>query len=161
MSLEVRPARGTEREAVLRLRIDGVRRGFADCGDPAIVDTLVADIADPEQLDRDLADPSCYVIVAAKGDRVVGTAALQVDGDVGRMSSVAVAVAGHGIGSELMHCRLELARRLYLRKVWLETDTVNPEGVAHAERHGFTAVASRPGRRIPGNRVIRYERELD
>jgi N-acetylglutamate synthase-like GNAT family acetyltransferase len=128
---------------------------------PEILNTLVRERTNRSQLIDELQKADCFVLVAVDGaGRIVGTAQLDVDADAGSLSACAVAEGGRGIGSALMQARLEIARSLGLTTAWLETDTVNPEGMAHAVRHGLTPVCRRPGRLIPGNVVVRFERQL-
>lgn len=159
--VHVREARAADIADVLHIRRIGAQLAFARCIDrTSIFEALVDERVDPGKLERELADPNCHVFVAILDDRVVGTAQLDVEGDAGEMSACSCAIRGHGIGSALMRARIAVARDRGLRKVWLETDTVNPNGMAHAIRHGFRPVESRPGMRIPGNRVVLYERSL-
>lgn len=159
--LVVRAAEEADRSEILALRKTGAEAAFASCGDDSsLLQRLVKIRTDPNKLTRELAEPECHVLVASSGNRVVGTAMLVVSGEEGELAAAVSAVGRRGIGSALMRARISLARELGLKKVWLETDTVNPHGIAHAVRHGFVAVADRPGATIPHNHVIRYELSL-
>ena len=64
-------------------------------------------------------------LVAKDGARVVGSAALELYGEVGLLRSVAVdeGVRGRGLGVRLTRAALELARARGLRTVYLLTET--------------------------------------
>lgn len=81
-----------------------------------------------EQFDlpRDgLADRLATTLVARIGGRVVGTAALEVFGDLALLRSVAVAAAhrGQDIGQQLTEAALNLAQAQGIRDVYLLTET--------------------------------------
>ena len=72
-----------------------------------------------------LAEHVASTIVAKDGGRVVGSAALELYGDVGLLRSVAVdeGVRGQGLGRRLTRAALDLARPRGLRTVYLLTET--------------------------------------
>lgn len=159
LNVQVRLARPDDSSGILRLRAQGAREAFAVIGEsPELLQRFVDERTDPSKLAVELADDNCYVFVATASGEIVGTAMLEVHNRLGELSACVSQGPGRGIGSALMSARLGLARELRLTRVWLETDTVNPAGIRHAERHGFEPVARRPGRRIRGNEVVRYER---
>ncbi len=159
--INTRIALPEDRERILELRRLGAERAFASVSEGTrIYNALVETRADPVKLDEQLESDHAFVMVATIGGKVVGTAQLEVVDGVGEMSAAATVRPDAGIGSALMRARLELAGEFALSKVWLETDTVNQDGVAHAVRHGFKSVSVRPGRTVPGNSVVRYERDL-
>jgi amino-acid N-acetyltransferase len=72
-----------------------------------------------------LADHLDTTLVARNGDRVVGSAALELYGAAALLRSVAVApeLRGLGHGEELTRRALELARQRTIRTVYLLTET--------------------------------------
>ena len=161
-SWRVREATSDDIDAIVGLRAGGAAAAFAGASHlPEIYATLILEFMDRQELERALGDPACHVFVATdREEHVVGTAQLTVDQSAGQLSACAAAIHGKGIGSALMRTRIETARRLGLSMVWLEIDTINPGGMAHAARHSFTPGATRPGRLIPENKVVRFELEL-
>lgn len=161
-SFNIRPAREEDLDLILKIRENGVRNAFAACTDiPDTVNELVAELANPETVKIDLEDPEVYVLVAVdEDDDIVGTAKLKLDEDAGELCSCFCEVRGQGMGQQFIEERMKIAASLGLEKVWFETDTINPGGMAHAKKNGFREVASRPGKRVPNNFVIRYEKEL-
>ena len=77
--------------------------------------------------------------MARAGSRVVGTAAPELLGDTALLRSVAVeaALRGQGIGHQLTHAALDLARALGIREVYLLTETA----AAFFPRFGFQPIA--------------------
>jgi amino-acid N-acetyltransferase len=72
-----------------------------------------------------LAEHLASALVARDGDRIIGSVALEVHGQVGLLRSVAVdeAVRGRGLGARLTAAALELARARRLRTIYLLTET--------------------------------------
>jgi len=64
-------------------------------------------------------------LVARDGDRIVGTAALELYGGSALLRSVAVAgeLRGQGVGQALTNAALDLAKRRGVRTVYLLTET--------------------------------------
>jgi amino-acid N-acetyltransferase len=92
-----------------------------------------------------LAEHLDTTLVAQDGDRVVGSAALELYGAAALLRSVAVApgLRGLGHGEELTRRALELARRRRIRTVYLLTETAG----GFFPRFGF--------RTVPRNEVDR------
>ena len=72
-----------------------------------------------------LAPHLANLLVAADGDRIVGSAALEIYADAALLRSVAVrqALRGRGLGVALTLAALDLARERGLRAVYLLTET--------------------------------------
>ena len=158
----IRKAVPEDADDILRIRENGVRNAFAACTDiPETVDELVAELANPETVSKDLQDLDVHVLVAVDDeDAIIGTAKLRIGDDPGELCSCFCEVRGQGMGQQFIEERMKIASELGLEKVWFETDTINPGGMAHAKKNKFKEVASRPGKRVPNNFVIRYEKEL-
>jgi amino-acid N-acetyltransferase len=77
-------------------------------------------------------------VVAEEGPALVGCAGIERYGDVGLLRSVAVseAVAGAGLGTELVAWSLQLARQLGLRSLFLLTTTA----ADYFSRFGFQPI---------------------
>lgn len=75
-----------------------------------------------------VADHIASALVAKDGDRVVGSAALELYGPSALLRSVAVDehLRGRGVGQRLTHEALELARGHGVRVVYLLTETAAP-----------------------------------
>jgi len=162
--IEIKKAKAEDSPEIVQIRRKGAEDAFGASfalEDKSIFNALVEERADPEKLKKDLSDPQKHVFVAIYKGKLAGTSLLAVqDDNSGELSSTACAVHGEGIGSALINARIDLARELGLDRVWLETDTINPGGMAHASRHGFKEIASRPGKTVPGNHVITFEMKL-
>ena len=77
-------------------------------------------------------------IVAKEGERVVGCAAVEVYGTAGLLRSVAVEVSlrGLGMGQQLTHAALDLARGRGVRTAYLLTETAGE----YFPRFGFRRI---------------------
>lgn len=161
MSFQIKEAGPEDKETVLALRVNGVQDSFANYqGDRAIIEDLISELASETRVEEDISNPDKHLLLALKDDEVVGTAVLDIKDNQGELRSCFCQLKGQGVGSALLHARVDIAREKGLDKVWIETDTINPGGIAHAERHGFKAVASRAGKRIKDNEVITYQLDL-
>ena len=86
----------------------------------------IAELLELSKLPRDgLADHMATALVARKGDRIVGSAALEMYGSSALLRSVAVDAArrGQGLGQRLTQAALDLARRRGVAAVYLLTET--------------------------------------
>ncbi len=105
----------------------------AQPGDAARVRTLLAAESLPvEGVDDDLMQ---HTSVAVRGDTVVGSASIEVHGEVGLLRSVVVATSlrGRALGRRLVEDRIAWARTRGLHTVALFTETAHE----FFQRHGF------------------------
>ncbi len=72
-----------------------------------------------------LSDHVSTTLVAREDQAIVGSAALEIYGTTALLRSVAVAdhLQGQGVGQQLTHAALNLARQLDVTKVYLLTET--------------------------------------
>ena len=159
--ITVRAATAADTDAILEVRHTGAKTAFGAASDhPDVFAALVDERRAPEKLIQEFGNESCYLLVAELDGLVVGSAALTTEGDSGEMNACFCSVRGRGVGSALMNARLDLARKLGLTSVWIETDTINIGGIMHAQRHGFQETAWRRGKTVPGNYMFTFRREL-
>ena len=89
----------------------------------------------PDELEWDEFDETATHFIASIDGKVIGTARLKTDGQIGRM-----AVLKHyrdlGIGSQLLQLALATAQDKHYPKVYLHAQV---EAIPFYERHGFTA----------------------
>lgn len=158
----IKAAQPEHASEIIRIRQNGVRNAFAECDIPETVDALVDMLANPETVEADLQDPDIHVLVAVDDNQeIVGTAKIKVGtDDPGELCSCFCEIRGQGMGQQFIEERMKIARDHGLEKVWFETDTINSGGMAHAKKNQFQEVASRPGKSVPNNFVIRYEKTL-
>jgi len=89
----------------------------------------------PEELEWDEFDETSTHFIASIGDKIIGTARLKTDGQVGRMA-VLEPYRKHGIGSQLLQLVLSTAQDKHYPKVYLHAQV---EAIPFYEKHGFTA----------------------
>lgn len=133
---------------------------------PADVDSIMAletsifqtDAWSPAMMARDVADPSCYYLVAFPPDdpaRIEAYAGLlaprgAVEGDI-QTIGVAESARGHGLGRTLMLTLIGEARKRGAREVFLEVRADNPPAQRLYRRLGFEDVGVRRGYYQPDN----------
>jgi len=106
--------------------------------DPADL-PAVLDLLERSRLPGDgLAEHAATLLVARDGDRIVGSAALELYGTAALLRSVAVDPdrRGTGLGQRLTSAALELARQRGVRTVYLLTETAGD----FFPRFGFRAI---------------------
>ena len=113
--------------------IDIAQAGAADL--PEIIGLLERSRLPPDGLAEHVAS----TVVAKDGERIVGSAALELYGGVGLLRSVAVdeGLRGRGLGVRLTTAALDLARARGLRTVYLLTETAGE----FFPRFGFRPIA--------------------
>ena len=94
---------------------------------------FVVEQAVPEDLDFDGVDPVCRHALASCGNEVVATGRMQPDGHIGRIA-VLKAWRGRGIGSALVRCFMDMAKRKGLDHVYLNAQI---SAVGFYEKLGF------------------------
>lgn len=112
----------------------------------------------PEMMARDVADPSCYYLVAFPPDapeRIEAYAGLlaprgALEGDI-QTIAVAEPARGHGLGRTLMLSLIGEARKRGAREVFLEVRADNPSAQRLYRRLGFEDVGVRRGYYQPDN----------
>jgi amino-acid N-acetyltransferase len=115
---------------------DTAEIGLARTGETEAVGRLLHDSGLPDAGVDQLGET---LLVARSGDRIVGSAALELYPPAALLRSVAVDPArrGSGLGVELTEAALALARELGLERLFLLTETA----AAFFPRFGFRAVA--------------------
>ncbi len=88
----------------------------------------------PEDMEWDEYDDSATHFLASLDNRVIATARLKTDGQIGRMAVLAE-YRNKGIGSELLHFILLTARHQKLKKAYLHAQV---SAVPFYKKHGFT-----------------------
>ncbi|WP_428669084.1 GNAT family N-acetyltransferase [Reyranella sp.] len=96
------------------------------------------------------------VLVATDGDRVVGVARVEHDGELGVMF-VDPPAMGRGAGRALFEAAAALARRLGARSMPILAD---PNAAPFYERMGARFVSHAPSDAIPGRTLPLYEYDL-
>ncbi|GAB3457797.1 GNAT family N-acetyltransferase [Kineococcus endophyticus] len=122
--------------AALRAYYDDiVTRWYGRAATTAEVDELVAGSGD----DR-LAPPDGLLLLARRGEDVLGCAGLRVLGDIGEVTRLHVtsAARGHGVGTRLLRALEEEARARGLQVLRLETRDDLVEARRLYARHGYT-----------------------
>jgi len=112
----------------------------------------------PAMMARDVADPSCYYLVAFPPDepeRIEAYAGLlaacgAVESDI-QTIAVAESARGHGLGRTLMLSLIGEARKRGSREVFLEVRADNPPAQRLYRRLGFEDVGVRRGYYQPDN----------
>ncbi len=112
----------------------------------------------PEMMARDIADPSCYYLVAFDPDaptRIVAYGGLlaprgAAEGDI-QTIAVADEARRHGLGRTLMLALIGEARKRGAREVFLEVRADNPEAQRLYRRLGFEDLGIRKGYYQPDN----------
>lgn len=119
---------------------------------------FVTDAWSPEMMARDIADSSCYYLVAFppdEPDRIVAYAGLLAprgahEGDI-QTIAVAEEARGHGLGRTLMLSLINEARTRGAREAFLEVRADNPQAQRLYRRLGFEDVGIRKGYYQPDN----------
>jgi predicted GNAT family N-acyltransferase len=88
----------------------------------------------PEELEWDGFDETATHIVASIDGKIIGTARLKTDGQIGRMA-VLKPYRNNGIGSRLLQLVLTIAQEEQYPKVYLHAQV---EAIPFYEKHGFT-----------------------
>lgn len=88
----------------------------------------------PEELEWDEYDDSSTHFLATLDNKVVATARLKPDGQIGRMA-VLSEYRNQGVGSALLQLVLENAGSQNLKQVYLHAQV---DAIAFYEKHGFT-----------------------
>jgi len=97
-----------------------------------------------------------HVLVATDGDRVVGVARVEPDGELGMMF-VDPPAMGRGTGRTLFAAAAALARRLGARSMPILAD---PNAAPFYERMGARFVSHAPSDAIPGRTLPLYDYDL-
>jgi ribosomal-protein-alanine N-acetyltransferase len=119
---------------------------------------FVSDAWSTAMMARDIADPSCYYLVAFPPDephRIVGYAGLlaprgATEGDI-QTIAVQPDARGHGLGRVLMQTMISEARKRGAREVFLEVRADNPSAQGLYASLGFEGVGTRKGYYQPDN----------
>lgn len=119
---------------------------------------FVSDAWSPEMMARDIADPSCYYLVAFppdEPDRIVAYAGLLAprgahEGDI-QTIAVAEEARGHGLGRTLMLSLIGEARKRGAREAFLEVRADNPQAQRLYRCLGFEELGIRKGYYQPDN----------
>jgi [ribosomal protein S18]-alanine N-acetyltransferase len=119
---------------------------------------FVTDAWSPEMMARDIADPSCYYLVAFPPDEpghIVGYAGLLAprgahEGDI-QTIAVAEEARGQGLGRTLMLSLIGEARKRGAREAFLEVRADNPQAQRLYRRLGFEELGIRTGYYQPDN----------
>ena len=88
-----------------------------------------------EELEWDEYDDSSTHFLVTLADKVIATARLKADGQIGRMAVLAE-YRNRGIGSELLHFVLQHAASLNLKQIYLHAQL---DAIPFYEKQGFTA----------------------
>jgi N6-L-threonylcarbamoyladenine synthase/ribosomal-protein-alanine N-acetyltransferase len=112
----------------------------------------------PTMMARDIADPSCYYLVAFEPDephRIDAYAGLLApkgasQGDI-QTIGVAESARGQGLGRTLMHALITEARKRGAREIFLEVRADNPTAQRLYLRLGFEELGVRRGYYQPDN----------
>ncbi|RNE64065.1 ribosomal protein S18-alanine N-acetyltransferase [Cryobacterium tepidiphilum] len=113
--------------------------------------TFESDAWSPGMMARDLADPSCYYLVAFPPDDpdtiVAYAGVLAPGGAESDIQTIAVAeeARGHGLGRTLMQSLISEARKRGARTVFLEVRADNPGAQRLYQRLGFDEIGVRRG----------------
>jgi len=133
---------------------------------PADVDAIMVletgifenDAWSPAMMARDVADPSCYYLVAFPPDhpaqiQAYGGLLAPAGAPEADIQTIAVAESarGHGLGRALMLTLIGEARKRGAREVFLEVRADNPSAQRLYRRLGFDDVGVRRGYYQPGN----------
>jgi predicted GNAT family N-acyltransferase len=89
----------------------------------------------PDELEWDEFDETATHIVASIDGKIIGTARLKTDGQIGRMA-VLKPYRNHGIGSRMLQLVLTFAQENHYPKVYLHAQV---EAIPFYEKHGFAA----------------------
>lgn len=89
----------------------------------------------PDELEWDEFDETATHIVASIDGKIIGTARLKTDGQIGRMA-VLKPYRNQGIGSRLLQLVLTTAQGKQYPKVYLHAQV---EAIPFYEKHGFTS----------------------
>lgn len=89
----------------------------------------------PDELEWDEFDETATHIVASIDGKIIGTARLKTDGQIGRMA-VLKPYRNQGIGSRLLQLVLTTAQDKQYPKVYLHAQV---EAIPFYEKHGFTS----------------------
>ena len=89
----------------------------------------------PDELEWDEFDETATHIVASIDGKIIGTARLKTDGQIGRMA-VLKPYRNQGIGSRLLQLVLTFAQENHYPKVYLHAQV---EAIPFYEKHGFAA----------------------
>jgi len=142
MAWQLRHARPGDLDAIMAL-------------ETSIFDT---DAWSPAMMARDVADPSCYYLVAFHPDhpeRIDAYAGLLAPNGAAEADIQTIAVAeparGHGLGRALMQTLIGEARKRGAREVFLEVRADNPSAQRLYRRLGFDGVGVRRGYYQPDN----------
>jgi GNAT superfamily N-acetyltransferase len=138
--LEIRPATTGDIPAIVAMLADdplGAQRESPDDLAPYIT-----------ALDRLASDPRQHLVVAVRGDRVVGTLQLTVVPGLSRRGSTRSIIEGvrihadergSGLGTELIEWAIAESRRQHCQLVQLTSDNTRTDAHRFYERLGFTA----------------------
>ncbi|MFI0513180.1 GNAT superfamily N-acetyltransferase [Streptomyces canus] len=138
--LEIRPATTDDVPAIVGMLADdplGAQRESPDDLNPYLA-----------ALERLSSDPNQHLVVATRGDRVVGTLQLTIVPGLSRRGatrSIIEAVRihaderGSGLGSRLIEWAIEESRRQNCQLVQLTSDNTRTDAHRFYERLGFTA----------------------
>lgn len=144
----IRPARAGEAEALTALCVRSKAHwGYDDTFMRLSRTSLTVS-------DADIA--SGRVLVATDGDRIVGVARVEPDGELGVMF-VDPPAMGRGAGRALFDAAAALARRLGARSMAILAD---PNAAPFYERMGARFVSQAPSDAIPGRTLPLYEYDL-
>jgi ribosomal-protein-alanine acetyltransferase len=119
---------------------------------------FVNDAWSPEAMERDVADPNCYYLVAFPPDSpetIEAYAGLlaprgAMEGDI-QTIAVTEAARGHGLGRTLVLSLITEARKRGIREVFLEVRADNPSAQRLYRRLGFEDLGVRRGYYQPDN----------
>jgi [ribosomal protein S18]-alanine N-acetyltransferase len=146
--LRVRPARGTDLEALIELE----QRVFA------------TDRLSRASLRRLLASPSAYVIVAASRSRLAGAAVVlfRKRAAVARLYSIAVAppMCGKGVAVALLSAAERAAVRRKCRGMRLEVHQSNKVAIARYRKSGYRQFGRHRSYYEDGGDALRFEKPL-
>lgn len=139
-TLEIRPAASEDLPAIVAMLAD----------DPLGATRESADDLTPYQhaLERLDGDPHQHVVVAVRGDRVVGTLQLTVIPGLSRRASTRSVIEGvrvhadergSGLGTQLIEWAVDASRRQNCQLVQLTSDVTRTDAHRFYKRLGFTA----------------------
>lgn len=154
LTCTVRPAEPSDAAALAPVARRSFDEAFAHLCDPNDMRSYMDEAFDPPQLAREIADPSCWFLLAERGAELLGYAKLRVGYlpqcvtgprpiELSRLY-ILKEFHGRGVAQRLMDESLRIAREAGYRTMWLGVWDLNPRAQGFYRKYDFVHVGEHP-----------------